>query len=113
MKNFLKLLGVIALAVVIGFSMVACDFGNNDDSDGNENGNENGGNGGGNNNPIQLVYNTWADGVILTSSGRGQQWFKFTATENSQYIHVSFGTLTDLYVQLCDIKSKIIECNIT
>ena len=34
MKNFLKLLGIIALAAVIGFSFAACDDGSKDDKDG-------------------------------------------------------------------------------
>ncbi|WP_461255171.1 pre-peptidase C-terminal domain-containing protein [Treponema sp. R80B11-R83G3] len=44
-----------------------------------------------------LTADTWADGNIPTSSD--VQWFKFTATASTQYIHVKFGTLTDLYVQ--------------
>jgi hypothetical protein len=44
--------------------------------------------------------NTWEDGNITTAGG--VQWFKFTATASTQYIHVSFGTLTDLYVQVYD-----------
>ncbi|WP_461256187.1 hypothetical protein [Treponema sp. R80B11-R83G3] len=46
-----------------------------------------------------LTANTWADGNL---SENGWQWFKFTATASTQYIHVSFGTLTDLYVKLYD-----------
>jgi hypothetical protein len=48
MKNFFKWFGIIAFVAVIGFSMVACDFGGNDNSNGNGNG-ENGGNGNGGN----------------------------------------------------------------
>jgi predicted RNA-binding protein with TRAM domain len=48
--------------------------------------------------PTMLTFNTWANGTIASSSG--EQWFKFTATAATQYIHASFGTLTDLYVQL-------------
>jgi len=43
----------------------------------------------------QLTLNTWADGNDV-------QWFKFTATATSQYIHVSFGTLSSVYVQVYD-----------
>jgi formylglycine-generating enzyme required for sulfatase activity len=50
--------------------------------------------------PIQLTENQWTDGNISTSGG--QQWFMFTATASTQYIQVSFGTLTDLYVQFYD-----------
>jgi hypothetical protein len=42
--------------------------------------------------------NTWASGNITTAGG--EQWFKFIATASTQYIHVSFGTLTLLYVQV-------------
>jgi hypothetical protein len=45
-----------------------------------------------------LAENTWAEGAITSSNN--EQWFRFTATAATQYIHVSFGTLTDLYVQL-------------
>jgi hypothetical protein len=48
-------------------------------------------------NAIPLTASVWADGNLSTG---GEQWFKFTATSNTQYIHVSFGTLSDLYVQL-------------
>jgi len=51
-------------------------------------------------NPVTLTTNNWADGNIPTSNG--DQWFKFTATASTQYIHVSFGTLTDLYVNVYD-----------
>jgi len=50
-------------------------------------------------NVTTLTANTWASGNISSS---GEQWFKFTATASTQYIHVSFGALTDLYVQLYD-----------
>jgi len=49
---------------------------------------------------IVLTAGTWKDGSITTSSG--SQWFRFTATATTQYIHVSFNTLTDLYVQVYD-----------
>jgi len=32
MKNTIKTLGVIALAAIIGFSMIACDLNNDDDN---------------------------------------------------------------------------------
>jgi len=47
MKNFLKLLGIIAFVAVIGFSMSACDDDSDDNSGGNNDGG--GGNGGGSN----------------------------------------------------------------
>ena len=45
---------------------------------------------------IPLSANTWANGDIPTANG--QQWFSFTPTGSSQYIHASFGTLTDLNI---------------
>jgi hypothetical protein len=47
---------------------------------------------------IPLTENVWANGNIPTSTD--EQWFKFTATETSHYIHVGLGTLTNLYIQL-------------
>ncbi|WP_461245817.1 bacterial Ig-like domain-containing protein [Treponema sp. R6D11] len=40
---------------------------------------------------IPLPLNTLADGYITTSSD--EQWFSFTATASTQYIHADFGTL--------------------
>jgi hypothetical protein len=53
---------------------------------------------------VALSANTWKDGAITASNN--EQWFWFTATAATQYIHVSFGTLTDLYVQLYDSPSS-------
>ncbi|MDR2717292.1 MAG: autotransporter adhesin family protein [Treponema sp.] len=44
-----------------------------------------------------LTVDTWADGNLPQN---GVQWFMFTATASTQYIHASFGTLTSLYVQM-------------
>ena len=49
---------------------------------------------------IPLTENVWADGNIPAESS--EQWFKFTATASEQYIHVDFGTLKNLYVQVYD-----------
>jgi hypothetical protein len=46
----------------------------------------------------QLTVNRWEDGEI-TEPG-GIQWFSFTATDSTQYIHFIWGTLSDIYVQL-------------
>jgi hypothetical protein len=51
---------------------------------------------------IELTENQWADGNIPRY---GQQWFTFTATASTQYIHVAFGTLSSyygMYVQVYD-----------
>jgi hypothetical protein len=51
-------------------------------------------------NPIPLTENQWADGRIPTAGGL--QFFSFTATASTQYIHFSGGTLTSVYVQVYD-----------
>jgi hypothetical protein len=50
------------------------------------------------NSAIPLTENQWADGNLPTSSD--VQWFSFTATASTQYIHVEFGTLTALFLQV-------------
>jgi uncharacterized repeat protein (TIGR02543 family) len=50
--------------------------------------------------PTILTANTWADGSLTSTNN--EQWFQFTATAATQYIHANFGTLNDLYVQLYD-----------
>ena len=45
----------------------------------------------------ELTADTWADGSI--SAAGGEQWFKFTATAATHYIHFQPGTLTSVYVQ--------------
>lgn len=50
--------------------------------------------------PIQLTENFWASGYIATYSG--EQLFKFTATNSTQYIHINIGTMTILNIQLYD-----------
>jgi len=57
------------------------------------------------NNAIQLTANTWADGNLPSN---GEQWFKFTATATTQYIHFKPGTLTDVYLQLYDITGATV-----
>jgi stress response protein SCP2 len=57
-------------------------------------------------NSIQMTLDTWADGNITTSSG--EQWFRFTATAATQYLHINFGTLTNLYVQVYNTSGTIV-----
>jgi hypothetical protein len=47
-----------------------------------------------------LTADTWANGNITTSVR--EQWFKFSATAATQYIHFEEGTLDDVYVQVYD-----------
>jgi hypothetical protein len=53
---------------------------------------------------IQLTANTWANGNISTENG--EQWFKFTATTNTQYIHANAVTLTALFVQVYNSSNE-------
>jgi len=45
-----------------------------------------------------LTYDVWSNGIIATSDG--EQWFKFTATAATQYIHFNRNTFPGVYVQL-------------
>jgi hypothetical protein len=54
-----------------------------------------------------LTADTWADGSIATSSG--EQWFSFTATAETQYIHFDPGTLTIVYVRLYDSNGSTVK----
>jgi len=56
---------------------------------------------------IQLVVNTWADGNFPTSSD--VQWFKFTATAGTQYIHFNPGSLRDVYVWVNDSSGATVD----
>jgi len=56
-------------------------------------------------NAIELVIDTWADGSIAAG---GEEWFKFTATADTQYIHFQPDTLNDVYVQLYDNTDTVI-----
>jgi len=54
--------------------------------------------------PTALTENIWANGNLSVSGG---QWFSFTTTANEQYIHVSFGTLSSLYVQVYNLSGTV------
>jgi len=56
-------------------------------------------------NAIQLNVDTFADGEITASNE--EQWFKFTATADKQYIHAAFGTLNDIHIQLYKVYDDI------
>jgi hypothetical protein len=49
-------------------------------------------------NATPLAVGVWADGNSVTPYR--EQWFTFTATADTQYIHTTVGTLSNLYVQL-------------
>jgi predicted small secreted protein len=50
-------------------------------------------------NVTTLTENVWGNGSIPEG---GEQWFKFTASAGTHYIHFTPGTLNDVYVQLYD-----------
>ena len=49
-------------------------------------------------NAVQLTEDSWTEGEI--SIRGGEQWFRFTGTANTQYIHFSPGTLDVLSIQV-------------
>jgi len=55
---------------------------------------------------IELTANTWTNGNIAISSG--EQWFKFTATAATQYIHFNPDSLIYVYVQLYDNNNSAV-----
>jgi hypothetical protein len=54
----------------------------------------------------ELILNTW---VMPESSINGELWFYFTATTDTQYIHINIGSVT-CYVQLYDNSGNAL-CN--
>jgi len=54
-----------------------------------------------------LTENKWTYGYIPASSE--EQWFKFTATAATQYIHFIFGSLTNINIQLYDNDYNMVE----
>jgi hypothetical protein len=99
MKNIFKVLAIIAIVAIIGFSVTACDSGDDGTRETtsviiqpdviipSE--------------ATQLTANTWEDGELSASSD--EQWFKFTATASTQHIHADFNyPMSELYVQVYD-----------
>jgi hypothetical protein len=90
----------LLVVLLVSFTLFLGCSGGGDDGGGGGGGGGAGGGGSDNKNPIQLTEGVWTDGSIAAG---GEQWFKFTATNEvlqSQYIHIELGTLTDLYVQV-------------
>jgi hypothetical protein len=96
MKRLTKLLGITAIGVVIGIGMMSCPMNEEEEWKGG---------GGSKPDASELTFNEWTNSQIVQN---GEQWFEFTATAGSQYIHVSFGSLTDLYVQLHDSSGNAV-----
>jgi len=53
-----------------------------------------------------LTENIWANGSV---SATGTQWFRFTATASTQFIHIENGTLQALYAQVYDWNGNTVE----
>ena len=56
-------------------------------------------------NATQLTESIWANGNLTSSIG--EQWFKFTASADTQYIHAGFGSMSTTfgyYVQVYDLS---------
>jgi len=89
MKSTIVWFGIISFITVIGLSMSACDLENNNALNGNGG---SGGTGGGISTATELTLNTWSG---QRSIGAGvENWFKFTATSENQYIHLERITMT-------------------
>jgi len=99
MKNLSKTFGSIVLMALLIFSAVSCDTAPSTDNSNQPST--------GNNQPstgdkppttaITLAAGTWADGSL--SFGE-EQWFTFTASASTQYIHFKPDTLSRVNVQL-------------
>jgi hypothetical protein len=56
--------------------------------------------------PQQLIANNWTNGNISQPSG--EQWFYFTAIAYTQYIHISFDTLNDVWVSVYTSSGTVV-----
>ncbi|MDR2964291.1 MAG: PPC domain-containing protein [Treponema sp.] len=110
MKNFIKLIGIVLFITAIVFSFTGCPP---EPSTGGGGGGGGGGTTGSGNDgssmekAILLTSNVWAKGNIPASSFN--QWFVFTATTATQYIHFNnSGALIDVNVQIVDNSGEIV-----
>jgi hypothetical protein len=74
MKTFLKTLGIIAIATIIGLSMMACGGGGDDDGPPPPPGAM----------PIALTVNEWKDGIITSASDKLE--YTFTVLAGTRYL---------------------------
>ena len=81
----LTLAGVLAMALILGLIYTGCEAASEEEkvTGGRE--------------ATELTANIWGDGTIPEGS---EQWFKFTASGSTQYVHVIFGTMRNMDVQL-------------
>jgi len=91
MKLTKKLLAIAVIFTVIGFMVLPLTGCPEEDNSSSSSQTGVGGN------KDTLTLDTWTDGTI---DAGGEQWFNFTATAETHYIHFQPGTLNDVYVQL-------------
>jgi hypothetical protein len=111
MKLVKKFLGIVAVIAVIGFITLPLTGCPEDVDDGDKTVVPVGPSGISMADAIPLTEGVWANGNISTANG--EQWFKFTATASTQYIHFDAGTLTTISVQLYDADDGTVTLNST
>jgi hypothetical protein len=57
---------------------------------------------------LDRPYTTLTEEGQWSTDKSGEQWFMFTATASTQYIHVAFDTLTNLNIQIYDSSSEAV-----
>jgi hypothetical protein len=92
-KSVCFFIGIILIVVVMGLGLAGCLMNTEEDGDSPDS-------------AKMLTANTWTDSNIASSNG--EQWFKFNLTANPQFLHVNYGTLTNVYIEMYDEgKSRI------
>jgi hypothetical protein len=62
---------------------------------------------------IPLTLDAWANGQIADGGGSNEQWFTFTATADTQYLHIRYSTMRNLDVQVYDSDEITVGDRIT
>jgi hypothetical protein len=105
MKNLVKFFGIIALVLIVGFSIVGCDNPTNDDPGGTNNGgnnnggNNNGGGGGAGSSQEKAIPITVGYSSSHSINQSGQQWFKFVGN-GEPVIFETEGNIVDTYMAI-------------
>jgi hypothetical protein len=58
----------------------------------------------------ELSLGVWKDGSIIDATP--EQWYKFDATKNPQYVHLEFGSLRQLSIRVYDKEGTLVSGNI-
>jgi len=96
-------IGMLVMVLVFGMTILGCYMGDNPDDENDGEDDDTPGNNTTKVNAIELTANVWSDGAVTEG---GEQWFVFTATASTQYIHVIFGTMNNMDVQLYNNSSS-------